>query len=91
MEVTDNILANADLLALALETRLHLHIDERVEVSRQDHWTLRFTLDNIPPMAVAMCLAGHIGDEIQLYRIDERLLALPMNRSFAIISGVLAN
>ena len=34
------VLANADNLALAMEQRFNLHIDNRVDGTRHNHWTL---------------------------------------------------
>ena len=84
--ITDSILAKADNLVLALEPRLDYHIAERVHRTRHNHWTLRFTRDNLAPMAAAMCVVGHIVDDLDTYSIDERLLVLPMKEMFQIIS-----
>ena len=42
-------------------------------------------------MAAAMYLIGHIVEDIETYGIDERLLLLPMNELFQIISGDLSD
>ena len=76
--VSDELRRNADLLASAMEPRLDLHIAERVHVTRRNHVTLTFTRDNLPAMAAAMCLSGHIVANIANYRLDERLLVLPI-------------
>ena len=82
---------NADSLALAMETRLALHIDDRVEASRRDHFTLGFTRDNIAAMATGMCLSGHVVPDIELYRLDERLMVLPVfGEEFQLMTGDLA-
>lgn len=88
--IDDAMLSKADALALALDQRLDLHIHDRVDELRVDHWTLHFTRDNLPPMSAAMCLVGHIVDDIRLYKITECLLHLPMNELFQIISGDLS-
>ena len=89
--VSDELKTNADLLMSAMETRLDLHIDDRVDISRRDHFTLRFTRDNIPAMAAAMCVAGHVVPTIGMYRLDERLLVLPMKEDvFQVITGHLS-
>ena len=74
--VTDELKANADKLALAMEPRLGYHVVHKEDKIKQNHWTLRFARDNLPPMAAAMCLMGHIEYGIELYGIHERLLAL---------------
>ena len=64
--ITDELMGKADSLAVSMAARLDLHIDDRVDkTSRHSHWTLQFTRDNLPSMAAAMCLAGHIVDEIE--------------------------
>jgi len=88
--ITNELMDNADSLALALEPRLDLHIDDRVDLSRQDHFTLRFTRDNLSSMAAAMCLVGHVVSHVDTYRLDERLLALPIHANFGMITGDLA-
>ncbi|KAL7536826.1 LOW QUALITY PROTEIN: hypothetical protein ACHAXR_007426 [Thalassiosira sp. AJA248-18] len=88
--ITEEMMLKANKLALALEPRLTLHISDRVDPSRQNHWTLRFTHDNIPPMAAAMCLFGHVVDDIDMHRLDERLLNLPMQQMFKIVTGDLS-
>ena len=89
--IDDEMMAKADQLALALEPRLDCHIADRVDACRQNHWTLQFTRDNIPPMAAAMCLVGHIVDNLETYGIDERVLHLPLHEMFQIIAGDLSN
>ena len=89
--ITEAMMSNADNLALALKPRLNFHIDDRVDPIKQNHWTLRFTRDNIPPMAAAMCFFGHIMDDISMHQLDEHLLDLPMNAMFQMISGDLSS
>ena len=38
---------------------------------------LDFVRANFAPMAAAMCLVGHIADDLDTYAMYERLLALP--------------
>ena len=57
--------------------------------SGKNNWTIRFTQDNLAPMAAAMCLVGHIVDDLSTYRWEECLLELPTKEMFRIISGVL--
>ena len=85
--ITDELMGKADSLALSMAARLDLHIDDRVDKSRHSHWTLQFTRDNLPPMAAAMCLAGHIVDEIETYDISECLLKQPTDEIFQVASG----
>jgi len=66
---------------------LECHIAERVDTTQQNHWTLRFTRDNLPPMAAAMCIVGHIVDNRGTYSLDECLLQLPITNLFQIILG----
>ena len=42
-------------------------------------------------MAVAMCLVGHIFDNLETYGIYERVLHLTLHEMFQIISGDLSN
>lgn len=85
--ITDEMMNTADKLAESMAARLAIHIDDRVDSSRHNHWTLQFTRDNLPPMAAAMCLVGHIVDDIETYGIDECLLKLPMEEMFQVVSG----
>ena len=34
-----------------------------------------------------MCLAGHIVDQLEIYKLDERLLVLPEKDTFQILEG----
>ena len=52
--VCDILKEKADNLALAMEPRLDYHIAERVDRTRHNYWTLRFTRDNLAPMAAVM-------------------------------------
>ena len=61
----------------ALHQRLEFHISGRVDKRRRYHWTLDFVHDNFAPMATAMCLVGHIVDDLDTYAMYERLLVLP--------------
>ena len=90
VEITAEMMDNADRLAPALMSRLNLHIDDRVDSSKQGHFTLRFTRDNLAPMAAAMCLAGHVVGSVERCRLDERLLALPMYANYGMMVGSLA-
>ena len=86
--ITDELMGKADSLAVSMAARLDLHIaGDRVDSSRHNHWTLQFTRDNLPPMAAAMCLAGHIVDEIETYDISECLLKQPTDEIFQVASG----
>ena len=85
--ISDELKEKADYLALAFEPRLGYHVSKRVDQSRHNHWTLRFTQDNFAPMAAAMCLFGHIVDDLCTYGWENCLLKLPMEEVFQIISG----
>ena len=71
------MIANSELLIKALRQRLEFHISGRVDKRRWHHWTLDFVRDIFSPMAAAMCLVGHIADDLDTYAMYERLLALP--------------
>ena len=88
--MSDDMMVQADNLALAMEQRLEYHIAERVDLSRHHHWTLNFTRDNLPTMAAAMCVVGHIVDDLDTYSLDECLLQLPMINLFQIMTGDLS-
>lgn len=88
--IDGRMLSKADALSAALDQRLDLHIADRVDKSRRTHWTLRFTKDNIPPMAAAMCIAGHVSDDLDTFGIEECLLKLPLSDIYELISGNLA-
>ena len=60
--------------------------------SGKNNWTIRFTQDNLAPMAAAMCLVGHIVDDLSTHRWEECLLELPMKEMFQrIIPGNLGD
>lgn len=82
VSVNERVMMNADKLASALKLRLAYHTSERVDKSRQRHWTLRFVRDNLSAMAAAMCLAGHVVGDVEACDVDERLLVLPALQSF---------
>ena len=77
LPVNADMIANSELLIKALRQRLEFHISGRVDKRRWHHWTLDFVRDNFAPMAAAMCLVGHIADDLDTYAMYERLLALP--------------
>jgi len=85
--IDDELIKNADKLALSLAPRLEYHIAERVDCSRQKHWTLQFTRDNLAPMAAGMCLVGHIVSDLDTFDITECLMKLPMDELFQIVTG----
>ena len=87
LNITEDLMKNADSLALTLQPRLQLHIAERVKPALQNHWTLGFTRDNIPLMAAAMSLAGHVADDLDTYNIAECLLSPPSDSMFQLISN----
>ncbi len=64
--ITTGLMTKADALVLALEQRFDIHIDNRVDKVHQHHSTLRFTHNNLLPMAAAMFVAGHIVNSINL-------------------------
>ena len=43
----DTMITKANHLALILESRLDYHVAERVDPTRHNHWTLRFTRDSL--------------------------------------------
>ena len=75
--IDDELKKRADILATLLVARLDCHVSERVDSSRQDHWTIDFTRANITVMAAAMCLVGHIVEDIGSYKLRDRLIQLP--------------
>jgi len=91
LHVDENLMKKADQLAKLFCTRLEEHISERVDVRRQNHWTLRFTRDNIPAMAALMCLAGHVVDDLDTYDLTDCLVQLPMKDNFEVIEGYLGD
>ena len=76
--ISEELKENADYLTSTFEPRLGSHISKRVDPSRHNHWTLRFTRDNFAPMAAAMCLLGQIVDDLCTYGWENCLLKLPM-------------
>ena len=62
---------------VALRQILDFHIFRRVDRIRWYHWALDFVRDNFVPMSVAMCLVGHIDNDLDTYAIYERPLVIP--------------
>ena len=87
LEVTQDMMANADDLAPQLAARLNLHIHKRVALEKQSHFTSKFTRDNIAPMAAALCLVGHTVNNVKRCRLNEGLLALPMHANYGMMAG----
>ena len=59
--VTEERKTNADERMSAMDTRLDLHIVERVDIGRWDHVRLRFVVrDNLPVVAAARCMSGRV-------------------------------
>ena len=91
VSINDDLKATADSLAACMLTRLTLHVADRVDASQREHFTIGFTRDNIASVAAGMCLSGHIVSDIDSYRIDERLLVLPvLGNTFKLVKGRLA-
>ena len=74
-----SMIDEAKLLVLAMLQRLDLHIadPDRVDIRRHHHYTLDFVRDNVPAMAVILCLSGQVVDHLASFRIDECLLVHP--------------
>ena len=70
------MIKKSKLLMSALRQRLEFHISGQVDKRRWYHWTFDFVRDNFAPMAAAMCLFGHIADDLNTYAMYERLLLL---------------
>jgi hypothetical protein len=89
--VTEELMKKADYLCYSLEGRLSLHISgDRVDRSKRNHWTLNFTTENLPAMAAAMCIFGHIVDgDITTSGMEDCMLQMPMNHNegFCLIDG----
>jgi len=92
MSVEADMMEKSKLLMSALQQRLEFHVSGRVDKRRWYHWTLDFVRDNFAPMAAAMCLVGHIADDLDTYAMYERLLLLPkedmLEDRFKIISNL---
>jgi len=89
--VTEQMKSTANYLYV-LDGRLNLHIaSRRVDQSKKNHWTLRlFTRENLPAMAAALCIFGHVvDDDLTTYGMDECLLCSPIfeDESFCEIDG----
>jgi len=89
--IDEELMSKAVALGRLLEPRPNQHIAERVNKSRHNHWAMRFSPDNMPPMAAAMCLVGHIIDDIECYSIAECLLTLTMDETFQVVSSNLSS
>ena len=72
----NSMIDEEQLLALEMFQQLDLHIavPDGVDVRRHNHYTLDFVQDNIPAMAVILCLSGQVADHHESFRIDECLL-----------------
>ena len=80
VDVTPDVEQFAESLNKLLEERLTSHIDgDRVDPSKQDHFTLKFTHDNLPPMSALLALSGQLTDDLDCEEADSCLLsALPV-------------
>ena len=94
IQVSEELRKTADYICGSLEARLSLHISgDRVDSSKQNHWTVRlFARENLPAMAAAICIFGHIvDDDISTYGIEDCLLRLQMKNDedggFCLIDG----
>ena len=90
-EIDSAMLERADKLLDILELRLRNHIAHRVDESRYNHFTLSFVRDNLPPMSAAMCLAGHVVDDLDAYGLEECLLKLPASDMLSIMTADLSS
>ena len=90
-EIDSTMLERADKLLDILELRLRNHIAHRVDESRYNHFTLSFVRDNLPPMSAAMCLAGHVVDDLDAYGLEECLLKLPASDMLSIMTADLSS
>ena len=88
--VESNRLERADKLSPALEMCLKCHIAHRVHERKQRHYTLAFVADNLPFLSAALCLVGHVVDDIDTCKLEERLLKLPHSKVFEFISAALS-
>ena len=89
VEIDSEFCDRADKLLSALEMRFQFHVAGKVDKSRWNHFTLAFVKNNLPPMAAAMCLAGHIVEDIDAYGFEECLLKFPSGGVYEAMSDSL--
>ena len=77
IDVDEELVDRAKWLVLAMQQRIELHVDERVDKRRHHHYSLDFLMDNIPALAAGKCLTDHIVENVQSFRMDECLLKIP--------------
>ena len=85
------IITKSELLMGALRQRLDFHISGRVDKRRWYHWTLAFVHDNFVPMTAAMCLVGHIADDLDTYAIYEHPFVSPKEDMLEDMSKIMSN
>ena len=76
---------------LAMQQRIDMHVDERVDRRRHHHYALDYFRDNIPALAAGKCLTDQIVENVRSYRMDECLFKIPnedaSNGPFKLISN----
>jgi len=91
LPVNAAMIAKSELLIEALRQRLDFHISGRVDRRRLYHWMLDFVRDNFAPMIAAMCLVGHIMDDLDTYAMYGHLLVLPKEDMLEDMFKVMSN
>ena len=94
IDVDEEVVDRAKWLVLAMQQRIDLHVDERVDRRRHHHYSLDYLRDNIPSLAAGKCLTDQIVENVRSFRMDECLFKIPnedaSNGPFKLISNGMA-
>ena len=84
--VDSAMLKRADKLLDIFEARMRNHVAKKVDESKYDHFTLPFVRDNLSPMSAAVCIAGHVVDDLDAYDLSECILKMPDEAMLSIMT-----
>ena len=84
---TDADQDRADVLTGLLCSRLSMHIERKVEESKQQHWCLEWAASNLPVMAALIVLAGHAKKDLSCANLKTSLLAVETMHFMEVTEG----
>ena len=74
-EVSEEKKVTANKLVLILRNRFKVFLKQRIkEKARRDHWCMRFALKNLPVVAAALVLSGHVKKDVSCLNGRDSLL-----------------
>jgi len=87
VEITPELEKFADATLKELEPRFTRHIDDKVDESKSNHFTLKFQSDNLPAMSAILALCGGVTDDLECTDVNSCLLRLPFGGVFKLMSN----